>query len=245
MMNHVSKLALLTCVLGLAACDNLRDGNAVESTPPPSLPDATTASDDFLRDYAMQGANIGYTPGITHHLNSFRNEADETVLVQFMGAGADGAGVLAVGGIDEGAVPSFTAMGTPVDAAPTAAYSGVIMSSRQVGNGAMIEDRGSIGIMMNAQTGAMDVSGATYSVSNRDDTYVTFAGQGAFSGSEFAAGDIRYEMFDGGNETGVEATGSVAGLLAANGNTPALVGSLNGTGGMTIDGAFVAVPAGQ
>lgn len=245
-MNHVSKLALLTCVLGLAACDNLRDGGSADPVPPPSLPDSTTASDEFLRDYAMRGANIGYTPGLTHHLNSFRNDADETVLVQFMGAGTDGAGVLAVVGLeDEGAVPSFAAMGAPVDAAPSAAYSGVIMSSRQVGSGAVIEDRGSVGIVMNTQTGAMDVNGIAYSVSNRDDTGVTFKGQGAFTGADFAAGDIRYEMVDDGEATGVGATGSIAGFLAANGDTPALVGTLNGTGGMTIDGAFVAVAAGQ
>lgn len=245
-MNHVSKLALLTCVLGLAACDNLRDGSSADRFTPPSLPDSATASDEFLRDYAMQGADIGYTPSITHHLNSFRNEADETVLVQFMGAGTEGAGVLAVVGLeDEGAVPSFAAMGTPVDAAPSAAYSGIIMSSRQVGSGAMLEDRGSMSIIMNAQTGAMDVNGVAYSVSNRDDTSIAFEGQGVFDGAEFAAGDIRYEMLDAGTPTGVGATGSIAGLLAANGDTPALVGRLGGTGGMTINGAFVATPVAQ
>lgn len=246
-MNHISKLALLSCVLGLAACDNLRDGGGSNRVEPPALPDATTASDDFLRDFAVTGgAGIGYLPGITHHLNSFRTEAGETKLVQFMAAGEDGAGVLEVHSLDDAsATPVRTVMGTPVDANPAAAYSGVLLSNHQVGDGAVIEDRGSFSVVLDSQTGLMDVNGVTGSMDVKDDSYVRLAGKGAFVGSDFASGDIRYELFDAGTATGVEATGSMTGLLAENGDTPALVGTLDGSGGMTISGAFVAVAAEQ
>ncbi len=239
-MTHlVTKIALLAAVAGLAACDNLRDGGS-SSRELTTLPDSATASDDFLREFAVKGgAKIGYSGGLVSHINAYRNEAGEDIFVTFLG-GEDGAGVLEVRELSGDGKARQVAMGEAVDAAPEATYTGVVLSSHQVKGGEVVDDRGFIQVMVDTDTGAANLEGIAYSSSNSDDSFLTFEGEGAFTGSEFSAGDVVYKLNTPEGALGIEATGSVDGRLVRNGETPALVGDVNGRGDMRVTGSFIA-----